>query len=47
MIVVDTSAIVAIMLGEGAALELVEKIQSAEEPVVSPASYLERIMVLS
>ena len=47
MIVVDTSAVVTIILGESGAADLAGKLERSSAATISPVSYLESVMVLS
>lgn len=47
MIVVDTSAVVTILLGESGGASLTEKLERSPAATISPVSYLECVMVLS
>ncbi len=46
MIVFDTSALVAVLSGEAAAPELLERIATEEDPLVSAGTLLEALVVL-
>ena len=45
--VIDSSALVAILLGEPGADELAVKLAAAQQPVISAANWLEAMMVVS